>query len=202
MIDHSIKTSYVEASVRRTLQELRLKAIEVLLSASPVTATFLQILQALSPQDIMTLETGHRLEEARLLAIAGITHIHPKTIEVELYKYIGDELRDYSAFYQQLLEDHRYSQIPDSELDAWLSDNPGAGPVTFLLYGELMQWTPETNMLNEILVEDNDDDDDRNGSVVDGYLVSKGLAFSSLVDLLEISSKNNWKNWRALWDWF
>jgi hypothetical protein len=77
--------------------------------------------------------------------------------------------------------------------------------VLYVVHGVLCGWHPETLEASEgIIIEgiDYGEEDDRFCRSIEGYLVSRGMAFGSEVEVLAASFYDNWPSWDEFWDRF
>ncbi len=72
----------------------------------------------------------------------------------------------------------------------------------FMLYDESKCWDANSGLLCDVLIEDSIDDDQTIYLSVAHFFVKNKLAFKDSIELLTVSSRENWPKWRELWRYF
>lgn len=191
----------VSPAMKRQLADLVAQGKRLLLPTHPSAALILRVLGALSTEDVRQLEGGHLLDANRLGDISKSIGEHPDSVKETLYNRIRWDLQDYSSYHESARQSYIRSGISESWLLDFFGRHGEAGTIYFLLHHQLRTWNPLSQDFAEFVIEESDEDDEL-PAAVEGYLVTKGLGYSTSVDLLDVSRRDSWANWQGLWSWF
>lgn len=182
------------------LAALVAQAKNLLELARPTTACILCVLEALTGNDIDELgkwELDKRKSEAivdRLTAELGenrqvVWEVLSRCLQLDVW---GDYSDRNAAVRQRFLE----SGEDETRIDSLLGKPPTIYP--YLDHFVIGTWQPgEQARRTGFIIED-----DRWAAICEGYLVAKGMAFLTDLDLMETSAREEWSNWRSFWKWF
>jgi hypothetical protein len=189
-----------QASRSERLGRLAVQAKGLLHLAKPVTAHLLRVLDALTPEDIEELGKWELDKPKTETIVDRLTAELAEHRQVVL-EVLGRCLRldvwgANPKRYASLEQTYRQSGAKDSIIEKQLGRPPKVYP--FVSHFVVGLWTPgHENGLTSLIIED-----DRWGAICEGYLVAKGLAFPTTLDLMECAIRQQWSKWDVLWTWF
>jgi hypothetical protein len=168
--------------------------------AQPTAAYLLNVLDALTPQNIEELSLWQlRNEHAEGIANRITTDLgeHRNLVRNVLSDFLRLDLwGDHECCYPELQEQYAQSGVQDAEIEKTLGRPPKT--YSFLLHGCIGQWKPTTKRYGITMIIE----DDSWCGICSGFLIAKRRAFSTKVALLESSMREEWRGWRELWKWF
>jgi hypothetical protein len=167
--------------------------------ARPQTAYTIRALSSLNSNEIAELGRW-KLQNGRVDEIAGrLTEVlsdDRRTIRRVLSDCLMFDLwQDYEQSFEKLKHRYESSEYNDAAIEEILGRPPHT--YSFLLHGGLGLWKPETENLGWLLHEN-----DYLAAACSGFLVMKGRAFVSKLDLMEASVREAWDRWQELWRWW
>jgi hypothetical protein len=182
------------------LESLVAQARRLIELARPTTAYLLRILDRLTADDIDELgkwNLDKPKSEAIVDRLTAELGEHRQVVREVLSRCLQfDAWGDYSdrnaALRQRFLE----SGEDSTTIDRLLGKPPTVYP--YLEHFIIGAWHPEREECGRGLVIE----DDRRAAICEGYLVAKGMAFQTDLDLLETSARQEWRKWRLFWKWF
>jgi hypothetical protein len=127
----------------------------------------------------------------------------PELVRHDLAEFFRLDLRDYTEEYAAARRYYEAHPRRGREAVGFIDRMFPAPELLFVLHGVLCSWHPEKLEASDgIIIEgvDYDVEDDLFCRAVDGYLVSRGLAYGSEVEVLAASFYDNWPCWDEFWD--
>jgi hypothetical protein len=179
------------------LTHLQRRAADLTRRSSPWTAQVLRLYPHLHVEDVQVIHAGRDLDRGRLADVATASGVADIDILYIARLYIRPDFHNLGDYYPSLMARYQRAGISDEWLNAFVSD-PAHGGRLFLLHGTLHVWDDFSGELDDLLLEPTSEGDVI-PDVVEGFLVSKGLAFDTSVDLLDASFQQQWTEWQSLW---
>jgi hypothetical protein len=171
--------------------------------ARPARARRLEYLRLAGVEALWRMHPVPQLLDPTLLRVADETDDSPELVQHDLAKFFRLDLTDYG-------EDHAadrqfFESNPQLGREAveFLERMFPAPEVLCVLHRVLCGWHPGSLQGSEgIIIEGTDygEEDDRFCKAIDGYLVSRNMAFGSDVEVLAASFYDHWPSWDDLWD--
>jgi hypothetical protein len=184
------------------LEELVRLADRLARDASPVRARRLEYVRRLTVDDVNRMRPVPPLDD-RLRQLADEVGDTPELARHDLSEFFRLDLVDYSASHESARRFYQTCGPLAAEAVDYLGQAFPAPEVLYLEHLCLCSWEPASLEANEgIIVEgiDYGNEDDRFHEAISGYLVSRGLAFGSVIETLAASFHGEWPAWRDFWD--
>jgi hypothetical protein len=184
------------------LTELVRLADRLARDARPARARRLEYLRRLSREELYRMQPVPKIDD-RLRGLAEEVGDPPELVQHDLAEFFRLDLKDYSRDYASA---HRFYQTCGSlarRAVEFLDRMFPAPEVLYVLHRVLCSWEPHTLQAScGVIIEgwDYGEEDERFCQAIDGYLVSKGMAFGSEIEALAASFYDKWSSWDELWD--
>lgn len=184
----------------RRLADLQERSVRLRAAAKPWKAGLLQLYPHLEERDIAGVHAGRDFDSHRLTELASASSLSPDIVAWLAHLYVRPDFHDYAAWHRRLRAAYSSFRGPDDELKAFFTEESATGKF-FLLHGQLQVWDEFSGETTGIHIEQNDDED-LFPLAVSGYLVERGLAFETSVDVLEVAFGDGWAEWKSFWRHF
>jgi len=191
----------VERLEQRLVELVRL-ADRLAHDARPACTRVLEYLRLGGVDGLWRMHPVPQLHDPALRRLADAVGDTPDLVQHGLAEFFRLDLTDYQGRYavdRQFYESHpRLGR----QAVACVTEMSPAAEVHFVLHGVLHRWQPASLDLSDVTIEgiDYGEEDDRFCQAIDGYLVTRGLAFGSVVEVLAASFYDGWPSWDELWD--
>jgi hypothetical protein len=189
--------------LEQRLTELVRLADRLANDARPTRARRLEYVRLAGVDTLWRMHPVPQLHDPSLRRIADVVGDSPELVQHDLAEFFRLDLTDYGEDYaadRRFFESH--AQLGREAVE-FLERMFPAPEVLYVLHRVLCGWHPETFQGSDgIIIEGTDygEQDDRFCRAIDGYLVSRGMAFGSEVEVLAASFYNGWPSWDEFWD--
>jgi hypothetical protein len=186
------------------LTELVRLANQLARDAQPARARRLEYLRRLSPDELQRMRPVPRIDD-QIRRLAHEVGDPPELVQDDLAEFFRLDLQNYSQGYARALRFYQTSGSLARETVEFLGEMFPAPEILYLEHRVLCSWDPHTLEASDgIIIEGTDygEEDDRFCEAINGYLVSRWMAFRSEVELLAASFYDRWPSWEQLWDRF
>jgi hypothetical protein len=189
--------------LEQRLTELVQLADRLAYDAHPVRARRLEYLRLAGVADLWRMYPVPQLHDTVLRHMAEVVGDAPELVQHDLAEFFRLDLKDYTQVYaadMRFFESH--PQLGQEAVE-FLEGTFPAPEVLYVLHHVLCSWHPHTfEGSDEVIIEGTDygEEDDRFCQAIGGYLVSRGLAFGSEVEMLAASFYDCWPSWDEFWD--
>lgn len=189
--------------LEQRLAELVRLADRLARDARPARASRLEYLRLAGVDALWRMYPSPQLHDPALRRLADEVGDSPELVQHDLAEFFRLDLTDYSEEYaadRRFYESHK--QLGEAAVE-FLGEMFPTPEVMYVLHRVLCSWHPERLQGSAgIIIEgtDYDEEDYRFCRAIDGYLVSRGLAFESDVEVLAASFYDGWPAWDEFWD--
>lgn len=189
----------------KALEETYPRAKQLQLAALPQESMTLTVLVAAtetlrafeSDETKSQIHSSYGLTPPVLAAIGEQTGLPPAVISNVLDQFYRLDLRDDSQEYERLRSLFQASGVSKAEASQKLRGDRAGNCRYFVLNKIILVWHFINKELYDEIIELDSEYD-----LCRGYLVERGFAFETTVDLLWDSFRSSWPEWPSLWRYF
>jgi hypothetical protein len=159
-------------------------------------------LKHLTAADASTIVAYGGLGDSRLSTVASLSSRPIAEVDEIVRRVLAFDLQDFELLYDSASTSLNTVIQAPFDVAGLFEDFGSREKWYFMLYDESKCWDANSGLLCDVLIEDSIDDDQTIYLSVAHFFVKNKLAFKDSIELLTVSSRENWPKWRELWRYF